>query len=116
MTDDKKKPKAKHLTDANFQSTIDKAKEDDMPVFIDFYADWCGPCKVAGPIVDKLAGEYRGKVLIAKLNVDENPKITQEYGAMSIPTVVILKGGKEVDRKVGFPGEEGYVKMIEAVV
>lgn len=103
---------ALHLNDDNFQETIDKAKEAGTPVFVDFYAEWCGPCKMAAPIVDKLAGDYEGKAVIAKLNVDEN-SVARDYGVMSIPTAVIIKDGEEIDRKIGFPGEEGYVEMIE---
>lgn len=103
---------ALHLNDDNFQETIDKAKEDGLPVFVDFYAEWCGPCKMAAPIVDKLADDYKGKAIIAKVDVDQN-KIAKDYGVMSIPTAVIISNGKETDRKIGFPGKEGYVEMIE---
>ncbi|HBU21324.1 TPA: thioredoxin, partial [Candidatus Beckwithbacteria bacterium] len=78
-----------------------------------FYADWCGPCKISGPIIDKLADEYQGKLTFGKVNVDENQATSQKYGVMSIPTVVVLKDGQEVDRMIGFAGEEGYVKMIK---
>ncbi|MDH5533423.1 MAG: thioredoxin [Candidatus Pacebacteria bacterium] len=106
---------ALHLNDDNFQEIIDKAKEDKMPVFVDFYAEWCGPCKMAAPIVDKLAEEYKDKAVIAKVNVDEN-KVAKDYGVMSIPTVVIIKDGEEIDRKIGFPGEEGYKEMIDQAI
>lgn len=105
-----------HLTDADFNEKLKEAAEKNMPVFIDFYAQWCGPCKMAAPIVDKLADEYQGKALIAKLDVDANQK-AGEFGVMSIPTAVVMKkqGDKmeEIDRKIGFPGEEGYRQMIE---
>lgn len=103
---------ALHLNDETFQKTIDEAKKSGMPVFVDFYAEWCGPCKMAAPIVDKLAGEYEGKALITKVNVDETT-VSRDFGVMSIPTVVIIKDGEEVDRKIGFPGEAGYVEMLE---
>jgi thioredoxin 1 len=103
---------ALHLNDDNFQEIIDKAKADGQPVFVDFYAEWCGPCKMAAPIVDKLAGDYQGKAVIAKVNVDEN-KVAKDYGVMSIPTVVMIKDGEEIDRKIGFPGEQGYIEMID---
>jgi thioredoxin 1 len=106
---------ALHLNDDNFQETIDKAKEDGIPVFVDFFAEWCGPCKMAAPIVDKLAETYKGKVVIAKVDVDQN-KVAKDHGVMSIPTVVIIKDGEEIDRKIGFPGEEGYVEMIEKAI
>jgi thioredoxin 1 len=104
---------ALHLTQADFHAVLDQASKDKLPVFVDFYADWCGPCQVAAPIVDKLADEYQGKAIIAKLNVDENNQIAGEYGVMSIPTVIIFKDGEEVDRKIGFPGEDGYREMID---
>lgn len=104
---------AVHLTDADLEQTLSSTG---TPVFIDFFATWCGPCRQAAPIVDKLAGELDGKVLIAKLDVDENPKATERFEVRSIPTVIVLKkvGDKvtEVDRKVGFPGEDGYRQMI----
>ena len=105
-----------HLSDEDFQKALDTAG---MPVLVDFYAEWCGPCKLAAPIIEKLADEYRGKVLMAKLDVDENSATAQKYGVMSIPTVIIFKKDgdqvKEVDRKIGFPGEAGYRQMIDKV-
>ncbi|MEN8252966.1 MAG: thioredoxin [Patescibacteria group bacterium] len=112
MSDDKQ-AKAKHLDDANFSEVLAKAKEDKLPLFVDFFAEWCGPCKMAAPIVDKLSGEYKGKAIVAKLNVDEARETAGKFNVMSIPTVVIFKDGEEFDRKIGFPGEEGYKKMIE---
>jgi thioredoxin 1 len=105
---------ATHLSAADFDQTIKGAGK---PVFIDFYAEWCGPCQAAAPIVDRLAGEYADRVMITKLDVDDNREIAQKFGVMSIPTVLILKqdGEKvvEVDRKVGFPGEAGYRQMLD---
>jgi len=106
-----------HLTEADFQKTID---ESTMPVLVDFYADWCGPCKMAAPVLEKLATELKGKLMIAKVNTDEASGLTQQFGVMSIPTVIVFnkKDGKtvEVDRKIGFPGEDGYRQMIAKVV
>jgi len=106
-----------HLTDATFEQTI---KDAGMPVFVDFFAEWCGPCKLAAPIVEKLAGEYQGKAMIAKVDTDENRDVAIKYGIMSIPTVIIftVEDGKikEVDRKIGFPGEGGYRQMLGKVV
>ena len=109
---------ALHLTDADFQKTLDEAT---TPVFVDFYADWCGPCQMAAPIIDKLADEYKGKIIVAKLNVDENGQTAQQYQVMSIPTVIVFKKNDEgqmepVAKQVGFPGEAGYKKMIEEVI
>ena len=101
---------AQHLDSSNFKSTIEDAQ---IPVFVDFYAEWCGPCQMAAPVVDKLAEEYEGKVLITKVNVDEARDIAGEYGVMSIPTAVIIKNGEEVNRQIGFPGEAGFKAMLD---
>ncbi|MBD3279816.1 MAG: thioredoxin [Candidatus Pacebacteria bacterium] len=105
---------ATQLTDDNFQDTLANS---DQPVFVDFYADWCGPCQMAAPVVDKLADEYRDKITIAKLDVDQNQQTAQKYGVVSIPTVIVFKKQdnevKEVAKKTGFPGEEGYRQLIE---
>src|SRR5678815_378749 len=85
------------LTDANFDQTIKGEK----PVLVDFWAEWCGPCKMIGPVVEELAGDYEGKAVIAKLNVDENPQITARYGVRSIPTLLVFKNGQIVDKQVG---------------
>ena len=101
------------LTDQDFEKEVLKA---DMPVFVDFWAPWCGPCRMAEPAIKELAKEYKGKMRVGKLNVDENPKMAQKYGVMSIPTVIIFKGGKEAKKQIGFPGKEGYKKLIEEVI
>jgi len=82
----------------------------------EFVVHNCGPCKMAGPVIEGLAKEYDGKIKVGKLNVDQNPKVAQKYGIMSIPTVIVLRNGKEIRRKIGFPGKEGYEKLIEGVV
>lgn len=112
MSDDtQKKVSAIHVSKDDFQATLDKAGK--KPVFVDFYAEWCGPCKLAAPVIDKLSGVYKDSAILAKLNVDENREIAQEYGVQSIPTVIIFKNGEEVDRKIGFPGEAGYKQMLD---
>ena len=103
---------AQHVNSANFEQEVLKAE---TPVLVDFYAEWCGPCKMAEPIINKLADEFTGKVKIVKLNVDENQEIAQQYQVMSIPTVIIFKAGTEAERKVGFPGEAGYRAIVEAM-
>lgn len=111
MADDQK---ALHLTQDNFQSTLDEAGE--KPVFIDFYADWCGPCQMAAPIVEELVDDYADKAVITKVNVDEHPELSQQYQVVSIPTVVIIKNGEAVERMTGFAGKDGYTKMLDKVL
>lgn len=89
---------AHKFTDANFEAD---ALSSDVPVVVDFYADWCGPCKMMAPVIDELAGDYEGKVRIGKLNTDENRGIATKYNVMSIPTIILLKDGKVVDQIVG---------------
>ena len=89
---------ALHLTDDNFEKEVLKS---DKPVLVDFWAEWCGPCKIQGPVVDELAKEYEGKAKIAKLEVDESPNTAQKYGIMSIPTIVLFKDGESVWQGVG---------------
>lgn len=107
---------AVHLADATFEQ---KVKEAGMPVFVDFYAEWCGPCKLAAPVVEKLATEYQGKVLVAKVDVDDNHDTAAKYGVMSIPTVIVFNTVdgevKEVARKIGYPGEGVYRQMLSKV-
>ncbi|KJS20321.1 MAG: thioredoxin [Clostridiaceae bacterium BRH_c20a] len=98
------------FTDENFQDEVLKAKE---PVLVDFWAAWCGPCKMITPVVEELAGDFAGKAKIGKLNVDEYGKTAQEYGVMSIPTLIIFKDGKEQNRIVGFRPKGELSKAIE---
>ena len=101
------------LTDKNFEGEVLKS---DLPVLVDFFADWCAPCKMAGPVIEELAKEYEGKIKVGKLNVDENPQTGQKYGILSIPTVIIFKNGKEIRRQLGFLGKEAYRKLIDSVL
>jgi thioredoxin 1 len=102
---------AQHLTQDDFDQTLQDAG--DKPVMVDFYAEWCGPCKLAAPIIDKLSGEFADQMIIAKLDTDENNAVAAKYGVMSIPTVIVFHKGEEIDRKIGFPGEDGYRQMID---
>lgn len=87
-----------HFSDSDFAPEV---LASDVPVMVDFYADWCGPCRMVAPIVEELAGEYAGKVKIGKINVDENPNTAKQYNVMSIPTILFIKGGKVVDQVIG---------------
>ena len=98
----------KDLTNKTFDEFISKGNS-----VIDFHADWCGPCKMALPVLEELSESYKDKVLIAKLDVDQNPVQSQKYGVMSIPTTVLFKDGKEIGRNVGFAGKNNFEELIK---
>lgn len=87
-----------YLTDSNFNQTIENSS---LPVLVDFWAEWCGPCKMIGPILEEIATEYAGRITIAKLNIDENPNTAPQFGIRGIPTLLIFKNGKLVATQVG---------------
>lgn len=101
---------AMHVTDQEFSKVVLESK---IPVVVDFFAEWCGPCKMAAPIIDEMADEYKDKVLFVKLDVDQNQASAGQYGVMSIPTMILFKDGKEVNRKVGFGGRAGIESLIK---
>ena len=87
-----------HLTDGNFKKEV---LESGLPVLVDFWAPWCGPCKMIGPLIEESAKEFAGKLKVGKVNVDESPAVATQYGIMSIPTLMFFKGGKVMDQSVG---------------
>jgi thioredoxin 1 len=101
----------KTFTTANFESDVLKSEQ---AVLVDFWAPWCGPCRMVAPVIDELAGEYANQMVIGKLNVDENTEIAQQYQIMSIPTIGIFKGGRMVDKVLGFRGKSDLVNFIKS--
>ena len=101
------------LTHVSTTSWDDEVLKSQLPVFVDFWAEWCGPCRMVGPAVEQLAQSLSGKVKIAKLNVDENQEIAVKYGIQSIPSLVLFNNGKEISRTVGAAPKEAYQKFIE---
>jgi thioredoxin 1 len=99
------------FTDNNFQQ---EALESNIPVLVDFYADWCGPCKMVAPIVSELAEQYEGVIKIGKLNVDNEPETAEKYRVMSIPTMIIFKDGKAVDTIVGAVPKKALQDKLES--
>ncbi len=97
------------VTDATFESEVLDAS---TPVLVDFWADWCAPCKMIAPIVDELASEYDGKLVVAKLDADENPNTMQAFGVMGIPTLILFKDGRAVERITGYMPKEKLVEKI----
>lgn len=103
---------AKEVTDADFEAEVLKS---DIPVLVDFWAPWCGPCKSMLPIVDELTTEYEGKVKIVKVNVDESAEVAGKFSVMSIPTFIVFKGGEAVATFVGAKSKEDIKKELDAV-
>jgi len=97
------------LTDGNFEQTINGGK----PVLIDFWAEWCGPCRRLAPTVDELANDYEGKVVIGKMNVDENPSTPMRFSIRGIPTLLLFKGGQLVEQVVGLADKDSLKKMLD---
>lgn len=100
----------KHLTTAEFASLTQAAPL----AMVDFWASWCGPCRMLAPVIDDLANKYEGKAVIGKVNVDDEQALAMQYGVMSIPTVIFFKDGKELDRKVGVMPAEAYTAILDA--
>ena len=101
------------ITDANFEELVVKS---DKPVMIDFWAVWCGPCRMIAPIVEEMSGEYEGKAVIGKVDVDSNPGVAMKYGIRNIPTVIFVKGGEVVDKQVGAAPKKNFVDKLDALL
>jgi thioredoxin 1 len=101
------------FTDADFDKDV---LNSEVPVLVDFWAEWCGPCRMMGPTVDQVATDYAGKVKVGKLDVDSNPQTAARYGIRGIPTLLLFKGGKVIDQKVGAIGKPEFQKMLDSHV
>jgi thioredoxin 1 len=102
---------ALQITDANFEETVLKS---DKPVLVDFWAEWCGPCRMVGPIVEEISNEYAGKAVVGKVDVDNNPEISMRFGIRNIPTLLIFKGGQVVDKQVGAVPKNVLTEKLDA--
>ncbi len=102
-----------HISDAEFKG---KVLDSQLPVVVDFWASWCGPCRMIAPFVEEIAKEYSGKAVVAKLDTDANPMTPMQYGIMGIPTLIFFKNGKEVDRLVGAAPKQMIARKLDAVL
>ena len=102
--------KEKTLTDANFQAEVLQSKQ---PVLVDFWAEWCGPCRMLGPVIEKIAVANIGRIVVGKMNVDENPNTPQKYGIQGIPTVLFFKNGEVAKQLVGYQAQDKIQKAID---
>ncbi len=101
------------VTDQNFDEEVVKS---DVPVLVDFYADWCGPCQMITPVIEELAGEYEGKAKVVKLNVDESQETAQKFGVMSIPALLFFKDGEEVERLTGALPKDALAEKLDSLM
>ena len=101
------------ITDANFEELVVNS---DKPVMIDFWAVWCGPCRMIAPIVEEMSGEYEGKAVIGKVDVDSNPEVAMKYGIRNIPTVLFVKNGEVADKQVGAAPKQVFTSKLDALI
>lgn len=104
---------ALEITDANFEELV---MNSDKPVMIDFWAVWCGPCRMIAPIVEEMSAEYEGKAVIGKVDVDNNQEVAMKYGIRNIPTVLFVKNGEVVDKQVGAAPKQAFIDKLEAIL
>ena len=104
---------ALEITDASFDEVVLKS---DKPVLVDFWAAWCGPCRMVGPIIEEIATEYEGKAVVGKVDVDANQEFAAKYGVRNIPTVLLFKNGEVVDKQVGVAPKSTYTQKIDAAI
>ena len=104
---------ALEITDANFEEVVLKS---DKPVVVDFWAEWCGPCRMIGPVIEEMAGEYDGRAVIGKVNVDENPTVSAQFGVRNIPTVLFIKNGAVADKSVGAVPKAQLASKLDAIL
>ena len=103
---------ALQITDANFEELVNSGK----PMVLDFWAEWCGPCRMIGPIIEEMAGEYEGKAIIGKVNVDNNPGVSAQFGIRNIPTVLFVKNGEIADKSVGAVPKQQLTSKLDALI
>lgn len=104
---------AVEITDANFEEVVLKSS---VPVVVDFWAEWCGPCRMIGPIIEEMSGEYEGKAVIGKVNVDQNPGVSAQFGIRNIPTVLFVKNGEIADKSVGAVPKQQLTSKLDAIL
>ena len=104
---------ALQITDASFDEVVLKS---DKPVLVDFWATWCGPCRMLGPVIEELASEYEGRVVVGKVDVDNNQEFAAKYGVRNIPTVLVFKGGEVVGRQVGVAPKKTYTDALDSLL